>query len=65
MSSYKKYVMMGVSIVLIPLGKMVLKKIMSKITEKSEYDFAEEANGEFAPTYRPSERSAWHAGKQG
>ena len=65
MSSYKKYVMMGVSVILLPLGKMVLKKIMSKITEKSEYDFDDEENGEFAPTYRPSERSAWHVGKPG
>ena len=58
MSSYKKYVMMGVTIILIPLGKVVLKKLMSKLTEESEYDYAAEENEDFTSTHRPSERIA-------
>ncbi len=58
MSSYKKYVMMGVTIILIPLGKVVLKKMMSKFTEGSEQDSAAEENGEFTPTQRQFERRA-------
>ena len=36
MGSSKKWIMMGMSIVVIPLGKAVLKKLMGKVTEKLE-----------------------------
>ena len=58
MSSYKKYVMMGVTIILLPLGKLVLKKMMSKFTEGSEQDSAAEENEEFTSTHRPFDRRA-------
>ncbi len=58
MSSYKKYVMMGATTILLPLGKLVLKKVMSKFTEESEYDYAAEENEDFTSTHRPSERIA-------
>ena len=40
MASYQKFVMMGMTTILIPLGKMVLKKVMNKLTEESEQDSA-------------------------
>ena len=52
MASYQKYVMMGVTVILIPLGKLVLKKMMGKLTEESEQDSAAEENGEFTTTRR-------------
>jgi hypothetical protein len=56
MSSYKKYVMMGVTTILLPLGKLVFNKMKGKFTEESEQDFAAEENEAFAPTNRPSDR---------
>ena len=53
MASYQKYVMMGVTMILIPLGKVVLKKKMGKLTEESEQDSADAGNGEFTTTRRP------------
>ena len=44
MLSYKKFVMIGVTTILLPLGKLVLKKIMNKSTEESEQDSATEEN---------------------
>ena len=44
--------MMGVTVILIPLGKLVLKKMMGKLTEESEQDSAAEENGEFTTTRR-------------
>ena len=58
MSSYQKYAMMGVTTILLPLGKLVFKKIMKKFTEESEYDSAAEEKKEFTPTRRPVERGA-------
>ena len=54
MASYQKYAMMGVTTILLPLGKVILKKIMGKFTEESEYDSTDEENEEFTPTHRPS-----------
>jgi p-aminobenzoyl-glutamate transporter AbgT len=42
MASYKKYVMIGVTTILLPLGKWVLQKVISKLTEKPEQDSAAE-----------------------
>lgn len=36
MGSYKKYISMGVSIILLPLAKIALNKIMDKGRRKSE-----------------------------
>ena len=58
MSSYKKYVMMGITVVLLPLGKLVLQKVMSKLPEKSEQDSAVEENEEFTTTRRQFPRRA-------
>ena len=52
MSSYKRYVMIGVTTILLPLGKWVLQKVMSKLTEESEQDSADEENEEFTTTRR-------------
>jgi len=52
MSSYKKYVMMGVSIIVIPLVKKGLKKLMSRYTEESEHDSADEKSEAFTHTRR-------------
>lgn len=53
MSSYKKYVLIGVTTILLPLGKALLQKWMSKLTEESEQNSAAEANEEFTTTRRP------------
>jgi hypothetical protein len=45
MSSYKKYIMMGVSIVLLPLAKRILKKLVSKYTKEPQDDSAVEESG--------------------
>ncbi len=56
MASYQKYVMMGVSTLLLPLAKKVLQKLISKYTGGSEDDSAVEENGEFIPASRLSDR---------
>ena len=56
MSSYKKYVMMGVTTILLPLGKLVLNKMKGKSVEESEEDSGHGANEAFAPTNRLSDR---------
>ena len=53
MSSYKKYIMMGATTILLPLGKLLLQKVMSKSTEESEEDYSVEENEEFGPTRQP------------
>ena len=58
MASYQKYVMMGVTTILLPLGKWVLQKVMSKLTEESEQDSADEENEEFTTTRRQFARRA-------
>ena len=58
MASYQKYAMMGVTTILLPLGKLVLKKMMNKFKEDSEYDSAAEENEEFTPMRRSVERGA-------
>ncbi len=55
MSSYKKYIMMGVSIVLLPLAKRILQKLISKYTKEPQDDSAVEENGEFTRASRLSE----------
>ncbi len=35
-SLYKKLIMMGVSTILIPLGKLAIKKIMKEVSEKPD-----------------------------
>ena len=42
MASYKKYVMIGVTTILLPLGKWVFQKVMSKLIKESEQDSAAE-----------------------
>ena len=58
MSSYKKFVMMGATTILIPLGKVVIQKLMRKFTEKSEEDFVSEEDGEFTTNRRQFARRA-------
>jgi len=38
MSNYKKYVSITVSVILLPLAKIALSKIIKKLAEKSEHD---------------------------
>ena len=52
MASYQKYVMMGVTTILLPLGKWALQKMMNKLTEESKQDSTDEENEEFATTRR-------------
>ena len=48
MSSYKKYAMMGVSTLLLPLAKRAVQKMISKQTKEPEDDFPiEEERDEF------------------
>lgn len=56
MSSYKKYVMMGVSTLLLPLAKRVLQKLVSKYTKKPQDDSAVEESEELIPASRQSNR---------
>lgn len=58
MASYQKYVMMGVSTLLLPIAKKVIKKLITKYTGESEADFAVEENDDFTPGPRVSNRSA-------
>jgi len=58
MSNYKKYIMMGVTTILLPLGKVVLQKVMSKFTEESEQDSVSEEDEEFTATRRQFEGRA-------
>ena len=58
MASYQKYVMMGVSTILLPLAKKVIKKLISKYSGESEEDFAVEENEDIIPGSRLSNRSA-------
>ena len=58
MSSYRKYVMMGVSTILLPLAKKALSKMMRRYTEESEHDSAAEENEAFTHTRRPYEERA-------
>lgn len=38
MSNYKRYISMAVSVILLPLAKLSLVKIINTLTEKSEQD---------------------------
>ena len=58
MSNYKKYIMMGVTTILLPLGKVVFQKVMSKRTEESDQDSDAEENEEFTTTRRQFEGRA-------
>ena len=58
MSSYRKYIMMGVSTILLPLAKKVLSKVMRRHTEESEHDSAAEENEKSTHTRRPSKERA-------
>ena len=58
MSSYKKYVMMGATTILLALGKLIIQKMMSKFTEASKQGSHAEENEVFTPGRRPSERRA-------
>ena len=44
MASYKKYVMIGVTTILLPLGTWLLQKVTRKFTEKTEQDSDAEAS---------------------
>ena len=41
MSSYKKYIGMGVSLILIPLVKSLVSKVINRYTEKMETDVSD------------------------
>jgi len=58
MASYRKYIMMGVSTILLPLAKKVLSKVMSRYTEESEHDSVAEEKEEFTHARRPSKERA-------
>ena len=49
MSNYKKYAMMGVSTILLPLAKRAIKKLVSKHRKKPETDSAVEERDDFVP----------------
>ena len=52
MSNYKKYAMMGVSTILLPLAKRAIKKLISKHTKKPKNDSAVEDFEDFVPAPR-------------
>jgi len=49
-SSKKKLVMMGVSIILIPLGKSILKKIVRKVTDELDLRASDDENDKLVST---------------
>ena len=64
MSSYKKYLMMGVTAVLLPLAKLALKKMMSNYTKEADYDSVAEESKEFTPTHRPRHAYGFGEGRE-
>ena len=56
MSNYKKYAMMGVSTILLPLAKRAIKKLVSKHTKKPENDSAVEAREDFVSASRTGQQ---------
>ena len=58
MASYKKYIMMGVTTILIPIAKMAFTKIKSRYTQGLEHGSEDEEDEEFTLNRRPSERRA-------
>jgi hypothetical protein len=58
MASYRKYVMMGVSTILLPLAKKALSKVMRRYTEESEHNASAEENEAFTHTRRASAKRA-------
>ena len=56
MSSYKKYVMMGVSTLLLPFAKKVVQKLISKYTGRTEDDSADEESDDFIPASQLSNK---------
>ncbi len=44
MAKYQKYVMMGVTTILLPLGKLILNNMKNKRNETSIQDFAGKEN---------------------
>jgi hypothetical protein len=58
MASYQKYIMMGVSTLLLPLAKKVLKKLVSRDTEEPQDDSDFEENDDFVPPSRVSNKRA-------
>lgn len=58
MSSSKKYWMMGITVVLLPLGKALLRKLVEKLTEESEPTPALEETEEFTTNVREFPRRA-------
>ncbi len=49
-SAYKKIIMMGVSTILIPLGKLVIKKIMKEVTVNPDSQSSDEEKDTLIPT---------------
>ena len=58
MSNYKKYAMMGVSTILLPLAKRAIKKLVSKHRKKPETDSAVEERDDFVPAHRTGQRES-------
>ena len=58
MSNYKKYAMMGVSTILLPLAKRAIKKLVSKHTKKPENDSAVEECEDFVPAHRTGQQES-------
>jgi len=49
-SLQKKLIMMGITTIVIPLGKLVLKKIFSKGTDKLDSGSGDDERDRFVPT---------------
>ena len=58
MSSYQKYIMMGVSTLLLPLAKKAFQKLVSKYTGESREDSTVNKSKEFIRASRLSDRRA-------
>ena len=58
MASYQKYIMMGVSTLLLPFAKKVIQKLISKYTGGSEDDSADEESEDFIPASKLSNKRA-------
>ena len=58
MASYQKYVMMGVSTLLLPLAMKIIKKLISKYSGESEEDSTNDGSEDFIHTSRWSDNRA-------
>ncbi len=58
MSDNKKYVVIGIVALLIPLGRLLLRKMRGEFCEESEQDSAAPEEEKSTPIHKPAETEA-------